>query len=262
MEGEFLYGINTIFSLLDTNSGKRKIFEIILNSGKLNSLRLQEILTKAKRKNIPTRELDSKRFADFAAGRVYQEEIESTQGVIAHVSNYSFKDFEQIAVKNLSDGSVFVILDEITDVGNFGAILRNCSAFGVAGVIISKNRSVEVNRRVSKISSGALEEINLYKVINISRAIEELKEKGFWIYGTTLELKPAVKLAHQVDFTFPMAVVLGSEDKGIGRLVEEKCDFMVRVDLPGPMQSLNVASAAGIMLYIISQYNKKTVIKE
>ena len=172
MEGEFLYGINTIFSLLDTNSGKRKIFEIILNSGKLNSLRLTEIISKAKRKNIPIRELQSKRFADFAEERFYQEEIESTQGVIAHVSNYSFKDFEQIAVKNLSDGSVFVILDEITDVGNFGAILRNCSAFGVAGVIISKNRSVEVNRRVSKISSGALEEINLYKVTNISRAIE------------------------------------------------------------------------------------------
>ena len=261
MEGEFLYGINTIFSLLNTNSGKRKIFEIILNSGKFNSLRLTEIISKAKRKNIPIRELQSKRFADFAEERFYQEEIESTQGVIAHVSNYSFKDFEQIAVKNLSDGSVFVILDEITDVGNFGAILRNCSAFGVAGVIISKNRSVEVNRRVSKISSGALEEINLYKVTNISRAIEELKEKGFWIYGTTLQLKPAVKLAHQVDFTFPMAVVLGSEDKGIGRLIEEKCDVMVSIDMPGAMQSLNVATATGVMLYIITQHHKKTAIQ-
>jgi 23S rRNA (guanosine2251-2'-O)-methyltransferase len=261
MEGEFLYGINTIFSLLDTNSGKRKIFEIILNSGKLNSPRLREIISKAKRKNIPTREIQSKKFAGFAEDRFYQEEIENTQGVIAHVSNYSFKDFEQIAVKNLSDGSVFVILDEITDVGNFGAILRNCSAFNAAGVIISKNRSVEVNRRVSKISSGALEEINLYKVTNISRAIEELKEKGFWIYGTTLESKPAVKLAHQVDYTFPAAVVMGSEDKGIGRLIEEKCDVMLRIDMPGAMQSLNVATATGVMLYIITQHYKKTTIQ-
>jgi 23S rRNA (guanosine2251-2'-O)-methyltransferase len=258
MEGEFLYGINTIFSLLDTNSGKRKIFEIILNSGKLNSPRLTEILLKAKHKNIPIRELQSKKFAGFAEGKFYQEEIESTQGVIAHVSNYSFKDFEQVSVKNLSDGSVFVILDEITDVGNFGAILRNCSAFSVAGIIISKNRSVEVNRRVSKISSGALEEINLYKVTNISRAIEELKKKGFWIYGTTLESKPAVKPAHLVDFTFPMAIVMGSEDKGIGRLVEEKCDVMTRIDLPGAMKSLNVATATGVMLYIITLYHKKT----
>jgi 23S rRNA (guanosine2251-2'-O)-methyltransferase len=257
MEGEFLYGINTIFSLLDTNSGKRKIFEIILNSGKLNSPRLQEIILKAKRKNIHVRELESKKFAGFAEERVYQEEIEITQGVIAHVSNYSFKNFEQIVVKNLSDGCIFVILDEITDVGNFGAILRNCSAFGVAGVIISKNRSVEVNRRVSKISSGALEEINLYKVTNISRAIEELKEKGFWIYGTTLEIKPAVKLANLVDFTFPMAVVLGSEDKGIGRLIEKKCDVLARIDMPGAMQSLNVATATGIILYIITQHHKK-----
>lgn len=262
MEGEFLYGINTIFSLFNTNSGKRKIFEIILNSGKINSPRITEIILKAKQKNISIIELDPRRFVNFAESRLYQEEIDSTQGIMAHVSNYSFKDFEQITSKNLSGGNIFVILDEITDVGNFGAILRNCSAFGVAGVIISKNRSVEVNRRVSKISSGALEEINLYKVTNISRAIEELKEKGFWIYGTTLQLKPTVKLAHQVDFNFPMAIVLGSEDKGIGRLVEEKCDFMVRVDLPGPMQSLNVASAAGIMLYIILQYNKKTVIKK
>jgi len=258
MESEFLYGINTIFSLLDTNSGKRKIFEIILNSGKLSSPRLKEIISIAKRNNIHTRELESKRFAGFAAEKFYQEEIEGTQGVIAHVSNYSFKDFEQITSKNLSGGNIFVILDEITDVGNFGAILRNCSAFGVAGVIISKNRSVEVNRRVSKISSGALEEINLYKVTNISGAIEELKEKGFWIYGTTLEPKPAVKLAHQVDFTFPIAVVIGSEGKGIGRLIEEKCDVMVSIDMPGAMQSLNVATATGIMLYIITQHHKKT----
>jgi len=259
MEGEFLYGINTIFSLLDTNSGKRKIFEIILNSEKLNSNRLQEILLKAKRKNINTVKLESKKFTGFAEERFHQEEIEGIQGVIAHVSNYSFRNFEQIPSKTLNDGNIFVILDEITDVGNFGAILRNCSVFGVSGVIISKNRSVEVNRRVSKISSGALEEINLYKVINISRAIEELKEKGFWIYGTTLETKSSVKLAHQVDFIFPMAVVLGSEEKGIGRLIEEKCDVMIKIEMPGIMQSLNVATAAGIMLYIINQNHKKTV---
>jgi 23S rRNA (guanosine2251-2'-O)-methyltransferase len=256
MEGEFLYGINTILSLLETNSGKRKIFEIILNSEKLNSVRVGEITLKAKQKNIYIRELQSKKFTGFAAGRLNQEELEGTQGVIAHVSNYSFKDFEQIEVKNLSIRSVFVILDEITDVGNFGSIIRNCSAFGVAGVIISKNRSVEVNRRVSKISSGALEEINLYKVTNISRAIEDLKEKGFWVYGTTLDSKPSVKLAHMVDFTFPMAIVLGSEDKGIGRLVEEKCDVMIRIDMPGVMQSLNVATAAGIILYIIMENHK------
>lgn len=261
MEGEFLYGINTISSLLNTNKGKRKIYEIILNSEKLNSSRIAEIISKAKQKNINIRELQSKKFIDFAENRLYQEEIDSTQGIVAHVSNYSFKDFEQIAVKDLSSKGVFVILDEITDVGNFGAILRNCSAFNVDGIIISKNRSVEVNRRVSKISSGALEEVNLYRVTNISRSIEELKKKGFWIYGTTLQLKPAIKLAHQVDFTFPMAVVLGSEDKGIGRLIEEKCDVMIRIDMPGVMQSLNVATAAGIMLYIITQHHKKTVIK-
>jgi 23S rRNA (guanosine2251-2'-O)-methyltransferase len=261
MEGEFLYGINTISSLLDTNTGKRKIYEIILYSEKLNSPRIAEIISKAKKKNINIRELQSKKFIDFADSRLYQEEIDSTQGIIAHVSNYSFKDFEQITVKDLRSDGVFVILDEITDVGNFGAILRNCSAFNVDGIIISKNRSVEVNRRVSKISSGALEEVNLYRVTNISRSIEELKKKGFWIYGTTLQLKPSVELAHQVNFTFPMAIVLGSEDKGIGRLIEEKCDVMVRINMPGIMQSLNVATAAGIMLYIITQRHKKTVIK-
>ncbi|MCL5069464.1 MAG: 23S rRNA (guanosine(2251)-2'-O)-methyltransferase RlmB [Actinobacteria bacterium] len=261
MEGEFLYGINTVSSLIAANSGKRKIFEIILNSGKVNSSRIREVISKAEQKNIHTRKLEPNKFAGFAADNFYKEEIESTQGIIAHVSNYSFKDFEQITVKNSGDGSVFIILDEITDVGNFGAILRNCSAFNVAGVIISKNRSVEVNRRVSKISSGALEEVNLYRVTNISRAIDELKRKGFWIYGTTLQSNPTVKLAHQVDFTFPLAVVLGSEDKGIGRLTEEKCDVMVRIDMPGTMQSLNVATAAGIMLYIITQHNKKTAIK-
>lgn len=262
MEGEFLYGINTIRSLLYINSGKRKIYEIIIDSGKFNSSRLQEIISTAGQKKINTEKLEPKRFNGFASGILNREEIEGTQGVIAHVSNYSFKDFDNIEVKESGENSIFVILDEITDIGNFGAILRNCSAFDVDGVVISKNRSVEVNRRVSRISSGALEEINLYRVTNIPRAMEELKKKGFWIYGTTLDSKPEVKLAHEMDFAFPVVIVLGSEDKGIGRLVEEKCDFMVKVDLPGPMQSLNVASAAGIMLYIISQYNKKTVIKK
>ena len=149
-----------------------------------------------------------------------------------------------------------VILDGITDVGNFGSILRNCSAFGVDGVIISKNRCVEVTSKISKISSGALEEVKIYRVVNIVRSMERLKAEDFWIYGTTVAEDPAVKSADEMNFTFPLAVIFGSEGKGIGHLISKKCDFLITIGMAGTMKSLNVSTASGIILYIIRHFQR------
>ena len=260
MDWELLYGINNINSLLAINSGKRKIYEIILNKNRRNSPRVKEIINKAGKRNILVKELDSKNFLSFINDKLTEEEIATTQGILAKVSSYNFYNLEQILETHSDKKRLFVILDEITDVGNFGSILRNCSVFGVDGVIISKNRSVDINRRVGKISAGALEEVKIFRVINIVKAIENLKEKGFWIYGTTLEIGSNVKLADEIEYSFPLAIVFGSEGKGIGRLVARNCDFMVRINMPGNMQSLNVSTAAGIMLYIIKNFQMKKVI--
>ena len=151
---------------------------------------------------------------------------------------------------------MLILLDEITDVGNFGSILRNCSAFGADGVIITKNRSVDANSRVSKISSGAMEEVKIYNVTNLSKTIELLKENGFWIYGTSSSDEKNILSAGDTEYVFPAAVVFGSEGKGMGKLVESKCDFLVTIEMFGHMQSLNVSTSSGIMLFLMKQYQK------
>lgn len=246
-------------SLLKVNSGNRKIYRIIINASRKNNQRISDLISTSGKKNIP---VDLFPPADFLklsgeiAGsnrNIYEESVIS-QGVLACVSDYNYPDLETDLgnrLFNLKD-SIIVILDEITDVGNFGAILRNCSAFGADGVIIPKHRSVEAGSRVSRISSGALEEIKVYRVTNIVGAIGKLKENGFWIYGTTLDSGKKIVPAESADYTFPLAIVLGSEQKGIGKLVSENCDILVKITMPGKMQSLNVSTSSGIFLYILN----------
>jgi 23S rRNA (guanosine2251-2'-O)-methyltransferase len=261
MDFDILYGINTINSLLAFNSGSRKIYEIIISQGRKNSSRIIEIARMANKKNIAVKELDHIQFFNFVKDKFNDEEIAGTQGILARVSNYNFRNLDELLESPGCPAPInnylLVILDEVTDVGNFGSILRNCGAFGVDGVVISKNRSADVNRRVSKISSGALEELKIFRVGNLVNAIESLKEKKFWIYGTTLEKKSDVVPADRLEYYFPMAIIFGSEDKGMGRLVMQHCDFMTSINMPGSMQSLNVSTASGIMLYIIKNFQNK-----
>ena len=204
--------------------------------------------------------------ADFSRknlGEYLSEEfLSSTQGIIAEVSNYSYSDLDT-GLKELSHKkSLLIMLDEITDVGNFGSILRNCSAFGADGVIITKNRSVDANSRVSKISSGAMEEVKIYNVTNLSKSMELLKENGFWIYGTSSSDEKNSLSAGDTNYVFPAAVVFGSEGKGIGKLVESKCDFLVTIEMFGHMQSLNVSTSSGIMLFLMKRYQKSLLEQE
>jgi 23S rRNA (guanosine2251-2'-O)-methyltransferase len=196
--------------------------------------------------------------ADFSRrspGEYLSEEfLSSTQGIVAEVSNYSYSDLDTDLKELSNKKGLLLLLDEITDVGNFGSILRNCSAFGADGVIITKNRSVDANSRVSKISSGAMEEVKIYNVTNLSKSIELLKENGFWIYGTSSSDEKNMLSAGDTEYVFPAAVVFGSEGKGIGKLVESKCDFLVTIEMFGHMQSLNVSTSSGIMLFLMKRY--------
>jgi 23S rRNA (guanosine2251-2'-O)-methyltransferase len=200
----------------------------------------------------------SKPGADFSRrnpGEYLSEEfLSSTQGIVAEVSNYSYSELDADLKELSQKKGLLLLLDEITDVGNFGSILRNCSAFGADGVIITKNRSVDANSRVSKISSGAMEEVKIYNVVNLSKSMELLKENGFWIYGTSSSDEKNVLNAGDMEYVFPAAVVFGSEGKGMGKLVESKCDFLVTIEMFGHMQSLNVSTSSGIMLFTMKRY--------
>ena len=271
MTPEKLYGINTLNSLLEVNAGNRKIFKIIASSRKKDSPRVFEILKKARDKKIPVSFLEENAFTNCLSSApavkssdlsIY-EDIKNTQGVIAVVSSYNYADIGQ-DIKKISqdkrsakDSTIFAILDGITDEGNFGAILRNCSAFGINGIIIPSDRSAGANSRVSRISSGALEEVKVYKITNIVRTIKLLKNSGFWIYGTSLSNDKNVIDALQAEYVFPAAIIFGNEEKGMGRLVEKNCDVLVKIGQSGRMQSLNVAVSAGIMFYILKNIEKK-----
>lgn len=261
MAQELLYGVNTILSLLKYNAGNRKIFEILINSKRRKSSRFREIISEASRNNIPLNELDVKSFIKILKNCEdkdipNEDSLPSDQGVIAIVSGYNYPDLDFDMETTLDENSILVILDGITDVGNFGSILRNCSAFGINGVIIPKKRSVEASPRLSKISSGALEEVKIYRVANVVRTIEKLKENRFWIYGTTLSKGNKIKDADKIEYLFPLSIVFGSEDRGMHLLVEKSCDFLIRIEMSGRMQSLNVATASGIFLYILRRFQE------
>ncbi len=247
---EYISGINPVYSLVTENAGRRKIYRVIINSQRKKDSRIRNIIAGAKSKNIEIGELSPEEFYNISNG------IAGAQGILAAASPYNYAELDDY-LSSEKEGrtpggkskSRLVILDGVTDVGNFGSIIRNCSAFGFEGIIVSKRRSVALNERVSKISAGALEKVKVFRVVNIVRAIKKLKDTGFWIYGTTLDISPEVKYLEEVDFTFPMALVLGSEDKGMSRLVSDSCDIMITIKLSGGIQSLNVSVASGIILY-------------
>lgn len=244
---EYLYGINPVYSLIKRNAGNRKIYQILVSKSRIKDSRMQSILNEARKKNIEIMELEPARFDDISF-----EDVNS-QGVCARVSLYNYNDLKRYLDKEVSSKNKLIVLDGVTDVGNFGSIIRNCNAFDFDGIIIPERRSVALNERVSKISAGALEEVRVFRVVNIVRTLKELKDRGFWVYGTTLDVTPKVKYLDEVDFIFPLVLVLGSEDRGIGRLVDANCDIMISIKLAGRMQSLNVSVASGIILYKVQE---------
>ncbi len=244
---EYLYGINTINTLLEVNTGNRKIFEIMISSGRKKDKRIINTINLAEKRAVPVRIIEDRDFRDIPGDGC------NPRGIMARVSSYNSGNLDDYLEKGPGTDSKLVILDGVTDVGNFGSIIRNCYAFGFDGIIISRNRSVPLNKMVSKISAGALEGIRIFKVPNIVKTIKKLKTAQFWIYGTTLIEDRRLEVLEKIDFTFPMALVMGSEDRGMSRLVTENCDILVSIRLSGNMQSLNVSVASGIILHHIQE---------
>lgn len=246
-DSEYLYGINTINTLLEVNTGNRKIFEIVISAGRKKDKRIMHIINLAKKSAVQVKIIEDRDFKDISGDGF------NPQGIMARATSYNSGNLDDYLEREAGKNSRLIILDGVTDVGNFGSIIRNCYAFGFDGIIISRNRSVPLNKTVSKISAGALEGIKIFKVSNIVKTIKKLKAAQFWIYGTTLIEDKRLEVLEKTDFTFPMALVMGSEDKGMSRLVSENCDILVSIRLSGHMQSLNVSVASGIILHHIQE---------
>lgn len=236
---QYIYGRNTVKEKL---SGDEVIEEAYILEG-LKDDKLSSLLEKKRIKVIKC----SRSKLDKIAGNSFH------QGVILKVKEYETISLEELLEKNTNnENSLFVILDGVVDPHNVGAILRTSEAIGVNGVIIPKNNSCPLNSTVAKTSTGAIDLVDIAKVSNLTNTIAKLKKEGYWIVGA--EASESVDY-RQVDYNGKIALVLGSEGKGISRLVLENCDYRVRLPMVGKITSLNVSVATAILLYQV--YNNR-----
>ena len=168
------------------------------------------------------------------------------QGIAMDVDEYKLYSLNEVL--DINKKQYFLILDGIVDPHNLGAIMRTCDATEIDGIIIPKNRSVSLSNTVAKVSTGAIEYVKVIEVNNINRCLDELKEKGFWIYGTDMN---ATVDYTDIDINTSIAIVIGNEGEGMSRLVKEKCDYIVSIPMEGHVNSLNASVSASILLYEI-----------
>ena len=197
-----------------------------------------EIIGLAKERGIPVQALDRARLDTLTGNSRHQ-------GVMAYIAARDYAELEDILEKS-GDNPFILLLDEINDPHNLGAILRTAEAAGVNCVVIPKRRSVSLTPTVARVSAGAVEYVPVARVTNMVQTIEALKEKGLWVVGAE---SGGRQLYWEAKLDGPLALVVGGEDKGLGRLVREKCDLMVKLPMMGRIGSLNASVAAGLLLY-------------
>lgn len=240
-----IVGRHPVLEALRSEKGVEKI--LILFGSRGGSL--NEIIKLARQKHVKIVEVDKQKFREISKDQL-------TQGIAAFISEREYFEIDDIieyaALKN--EPPFILILDNIVDPHNAGALIRTSECMGVHGIIVPKDNSASLNNIASKVSAGAIEHLKISKVTNLARTIDELKEKGFWIIGTSSN---AEKTIEQIDVNIPLALVLGSEGEGMRRLTRSKCDFLVKIPLYGKIESLNVSVAGGILMNAIQSIRKK-----
>ena len=245
-ESDKIEGRNPVLEAL---KAEREIDKILIAKGAEQGS-VQKIIGVAKDRGILIQYVERQKLDQLS-------ETHAHQGIIAFVAAYRYVEVEEILDKaaQKQEAPFVVILDEITDPHNLGSILRTANAAGVHGVIIPKRRAVGLTAVVAKTSAGAIEYVPVAKVSNIAQTIEYLKEKGLWVVGADMDGQSTY---YEQDLTGNMALVIGSEGQGIGRLIKEKCDFIVRIPMKGQLSSLNASVASSLMMYeIMRQRDRK-----
>lgn len=238
-EQDRLEGRNSVMEAIKAN---RTINKLLVQKGEKEGS-IRQIIALAKEKGIVVQETDRSNLDRVSTTHAHQ-------GVIAYVS---FKDYVEVddILKNAEskgEAPFIIILDGITDAYNLGSILRTADAVGAHGVVIPKRRAIGLNAAVSKASAGAIEYVPVARVTNISQTIEYLKKKNIWVIGTDLS---GEKSFYESDLKGSIALVIGSEGQGMGKLVAEKCDYIINIPMKGQIASLNAAVAGAIIMYEI-----------
>lgn len=203
------------------------------------------ILAKARDKRIPVKEVDRTKLDYISGGAAHQ-------GIIAFAAVKEYATVDEIFkyAQNRGEAPFIIVLDEVEDPHNLGAIIRTAECAGAHGVIVPKRRSASLSYTVGKASAGAVEYMRVARVTNIAKLIDELKEKGVWVFGADMNGTDYT----ECDFSGACAIVIGNEGKGISRLVREKCDVIVSLPMKGKINSLNASVAAGILIYNALKY--------
>src|SRR5690625_1582206 len=242
MSEEMIIGKNPVMEALQSGRAVNKVFV----SDQLNKQTEKELHRAVKKANTFMQKVPKKRIDQMASGK--------HQGIVAYVSAYEYSTVEDI-LKRAEEGEIapfLIILDEIEDPHNLGAILRTADATGVHGVIIPKRRAVGLTETVAKASAGAIEHIPVARVTNIADTIDTLKTKNIWVVGTD---EKGTDDYRTLDGETGLAIVIGNEGKGVSRLVKEKCDWMVHLPMQGKIPSLNASVASSLLMYEV--YRKR-----
>lgn len=231
MSSRFIAGVHPIREALRAG---RPLDKILIAKG-ASGPRIQEIVDLSRTASVPVR-FETREALDLATKGV------SHQGVVAFGSAHSYVELDSI----LSDAKLVIVLDGVEDPHNLGAIVRTAHAAGAQAVVVPERRSAPLSETVDRAAAGALEYLPVARVVNVSRALERLKESGFWIYGLD---ERGTELYDETAFTVPTAIVLGGEGKGLHQNVQKHCDVLVRIPMAGAVSSLNVSVAAGVVLF-------------
>jgi len=224
---EIIYGVRPVIEAL--RGGRREIFEVLDASGNA------QVAKAATASGVPVKKFSQERVAELARGGVHQ-------GVAARVAPYPYVELDDVLA---APDPLVIVLDGVTDPHNLGAVLRVADGAGASGVVIPKDRAVGVTAAVVKASAGASEHAPIARVTNLRRAIDRMKEAGLWVYAAEVGGTAYTGL----DLTGPVGLVLGSEGRGMRRLVREGCDGAVSIPMLGTIGSLNVSVAAAVLLY-------------
>ena len=230
-------------------AGRNAILEAIKSGREINKILFQEGIEKGRLKSIFAIANEKKIvYQEVPKRKLDNTTTERHQGVIAFVAPYNYFELDEVLNKlDINKNTTLLILDHIEDPHNLGAIIRTAEASGVKGIIIPKRRAAVVSQTAVKASAGAIEHMPVIRVSSLTDAIKKLKEKGFWIAGTTLAERSEeyTKIAKDV----PLAIVIGNEGEGMSKVVTKECDFLYHLPMLGKIQSLNASVAAGIIMY-------------
>lgn len=233
---EILYGYHPVREAL--RARKRKLLEVCLPKGKSSS-RIEEVASLATAAHVSINRVPLGRIESIAA-------TDAHQGICASAGPYVWSDLSRLLKKAEGGNSFLLLLDHIVDPHNLGALLRTAFCAGLDGVVITKDRSAQPTPAVSKASAGTMEHISLTRVTNMVSTIRTLKESGLWVAGLDKHIGQSI---YANDLTGPMALVIGSEEKGIRPLVKKHCDLMIAIPQVGDVDSLNASVAGGVVMY-------------